>query len=100
MRAAARPSSGHEVPVRERGEDAALAEADDVGRVVAVDVAEQARVVVLRVPTARAGREGSDVAGRGLEGAVAFSERDLNARLAEADDVSKAVRVHVRDMAG
>src|SRR4051794_37466198 len=73
--------------VRQGRNHARVAEADDVGRVVAVDVGEHARIVVLRVPAAGAGAEGGDISGRRLEGALALAKRDLNVRLAEADHV-------------
>ena len=78
------------VAVAERDVDAGVAEADDVGAPVAGDVGEQAWVFV-GAPAAGLVAEVVEDELRGGEGAVAVAERDVDAGVAEADDVGAAV---------
>ena len=70
--------------------DAGVAEADDVGAAVAGDVGQEARVLV-DAPAAGVVAEVGDDQLRRVEGAVGVGARDLDAGVAEADDVGAAV---------
>ncbi len=78
------------VAVAECDVDAGVAEADDVGAAVAGDVGEQAWVLVGAPAAGLVAEVVEDELG-GREGAVAVAERDVDAGVAEADDVGAPV---------
>src|SRR5439155_17236742 len=79
--------------------DAGVAEADDVGAAVAGEVCEEAGVLVDLPAAGFESEVGEDELHR-LEGAVAVSEGDVDAGVAEADDVGAAVAREVCEEAG
>ena len=88
------------VAVGQRDVDPGVAEADDVGAAVAGDVGDEAGVPV-DLPAAGLGAEVVDGRhGRVGEGAVSVGEGDVDAGVAEADDVGAAVAGEVGEEAG
>src|SRR5205823_676866 len=85
----------------ERHIDAARAEADDVRHAVAIDVGKFARELVLADPASGAGprAELREREGHRPERAAAGRERNIDAAVAETDDVRQAVAVDVGELA-
>src|SRR5262245_10296378 len=79
--------------------DTGLAEADDVGHAVAVDVCKLARVGVVVAPTAGVGAEGGELEGGRSKVSAGGGERLVHTGRAEADDVGSPVPVYVRQLA-
>src|SRR5262245_5193530 len=79
--------------------DTGLAEADDVGLAVAVNVRERARVGVVAAPTAGGGTEGTKLERGHPKVPACVGERLVDADRAEADDVGSPVAVYVRKRA-
>src|SRR5689334_8259085 len=94
-------SSSPNIPMRIADIDAGIAECDDVGGAVAVDVSEVARKAIVAKPAA--GSWCSPVLwtlkNRSLEGSVAVAVSDIDSVRAKADDVRVAVAVDVGDFA-
>src|SRR6266568_6145920 len=83
------------VAFADRDIDAGIAEADDVGAAVASHVGKKARMLV-DAPATRIEAEIVDHGHRReVEGPVAFAERDIDAGIAETDDVDAASTSHV-----
>src|SRR5207253_2583705 len=85
-----------------RGEsdiDPAMAEADDIGHAVAVHVRDHTRIQVLAGPATGADSEVSKLVGGLRKVPVAGGKRHINTPVAEADDVSQSVAVHIRNHA-
>ena len=86
-------------PVASATIDARIAEADDVGLAVAVHVRQLARILSSLVQPPAVGRRSWQAERGRPQSAVAGGERDIDAGVAEADDVGLAVAVHVGELA-
>src|SRR5262249_58379494 len=79
--------------------DTGLAEADDVGHVVAVDVRDLARIGVVAVPEAGIGSEGREFECRRREVPPSGGERHIDTVSSEPDDVGTAAPGYVGKLA-
>src|SRR5262245_40936053 len=75
--------------------DTGLAEADDVGHAVAVDVGKLARIGVVAAPTAGVGTEGGELEGGRSKVSACGGQGHVDTGSAETDDVGLAVPVYV-----
>src|SRR3954464_7952142 len=83
----------------ERDIDPRVAETDDIRQAVPVHVAQLARKLIVADPAAIVGRECTGCVLDWGEVAAAGGERDIDPRLAEADNVGHAVAVYVGEFA-
>src|SRR3954468_1563607 len=83
----------------ERDIDPRVAKTDDIPEAVPVHVAKLARKLIVADPAAIVGRECTGCVLDWGEVAAAGGERDIDPRLAEADNVGHAVAVYVGEFA-
>ena len=86
---------------RERDIHTSIAEADNIGVLVPVDVGKQARIRRITTPTASTSRsaEGAKTEKRRREPSVTGGESNPNSSTAESDDIGARVTVDVSKLA-
>src|SRR5256885_800073 len=83
-----------------RNPNARVAEGNNVGHAIAVDVGDLAGIAVVAGPPARIGPEVRKLEGGLREMPAAGGERDIDSCDTETDDVGHMVAIHVCEFAG